>query len=195
MAASAPILTTQRLVLRGWRASDRPPLAALNGDPRVMQFLGGPLTRAQSDALGDRIEAHFAEHGFGLWAVEAPGVAPLVGFVGLATARFDAPFNPSVEVAWRLAARHWGHGYATEAAHEAVRFGFERLALAEILAFTTKANRASRAVMARLAMTHDPRERFEHPALSAGDPLREHVLYRLTRERWAARARAQPSKA
>jgi RimJ/RimL family protein N-acetyltransferase len=189
MPKSAPTLMTARLVLRPWRASDRAPFAALGADPRVMHFLGPPLTRAQSDALADRIEAHFAEHGFGLWAVEAPGVVEFAGSVGLAHARFDAPFNPSVELAWRLAPEHWGRGYATEAARAAARFGFEMLALSEILAFTTTRNAASRAVMERLGMTHDAREDFAHPALAPDDPLRPHVLYRWARERWRAAAR------
>ena len=187
-----PALTTERLVLRAWRSSDRAPFAALGADPRVMRFLGPLLARAQSDALADRIEAHFAEHGFGLWAVEAPGVAEFVGFAGLASARFEAPFNPSIELGWRLAAEHWGRGYATEAAREAARFGFERLGLEEILAFTTVANRASRAVMERLGMTRDPRDDFEHPALATGDPLRPHVLYRFARAAWRPRAEPPP---
>jgi RimJ/RimL family protein N-acetyltransferase len=171
-------LRTERLVLRPWRASDRAPFAAMGADPGVMRFLGPLLTRAQSDALADRIAAHFAERGFGLWALEVPGVAEFAGFVGLSTARFPAPFTPCIELGWRLAPAHWGRGYATEAARAALHFGFEQLALGEILAFTTVANHASRAVMERLGMTHDPRDDFEHPALAPGDPLRPHVLYR-----------------
>jgi RimJ/RimL family protein N-acetyltransferase len=185
-ALLAPVLTTQRLVLRGWRPSDRAPFATMSADPRVMRFLGPPLSREASDALAERIQQHFAERGFGLWAVEAPGVADFIGFVGLSTAHFAAPFTPCFELGWRLAAEHWSRGYATEAARAALRFGFEQLALREILAFTTSENRASRRVMERLGMSHDARENFEHPALPPGDPLRPHVLYRLARERWEA---------
>jgi ribosomal-protein-alanine N-acetyltransferase len=181
---AAPDLTTERLVLRGWRASDRAPFAALNADPRVMRFLGPLLSRPASDAVADRIEAHFAERGFGLWALEAPGVAPFLGFVGLSVPRFDAHFTPCVEVGWRLAAEHWGRGYATEGARAALQFGFERAALREIVSFTACDNRASRAVMERLGMARDPRDDFAHPALAPDDPLRPHVLYRLARERW-----------
>lgn len=177
----APRLRTERLVLRDWRPSDRSAFAAMSADPRLMRFLGPTLSRVESDALVDRIEAHFAERRFGPWAVEVPGVAEFIGFVGLSTARFAAPFNPCVEVAWRLGAEHWGRGYATEAARAALRFGFEQLGLTEILAFTTVGNRASRAVMERLGMSRDPRDDFEHPALPPGDPLRPHVLYRIAR--------------
>ena len=181
---SASTLRTERLVMRGWRPSDRAPHAAMNADPRVMEHFPGTMTRAESDAFVERMEGHFAEHGFGLWAVEVPGEAELIGFVGLAVPRFEAHFTPAVEVGWRLAAEWWGRGYATEAAREALRFGFEDAGLAEIVSFTAPANERSRAVMRRIGMTHDPADDFDHPALPTGHRLRRHVLYRLTRERW-----------
>lgn len=184
MATVAPTLATERLVLRPWRAADRAPFAALGADPRVMRFLGPLLARGASDALIDRFVAQFAERGFGPWAVEAPGVAELVGCVGLSVPRFDAPFTPCVELVWRLAPTYWGRGYATEAARAALRFGFETAGLAEIVSFTTRGNRSSRAVMERLGMAHDPRDDFDHPALAPEDPLRPHVLYRLARGTW-----------
>lgn len=107
-----------------------------------------------------------------------------LGFVGLAAPSFAAPFTPCVEVGWRLAPEAWGHGYATEGAREAVRFGFERLGLAQIVSFTVPANVRSRAVMERLGMTHDPADDFDHPNLPVGHPLRSHVLYRLARRAW-----------
>ena len=101
------------------------------------------------------------------------------GYVGLWPATFDAPFTPAVEVGWRLARAHWGHGYATEAARASVADGFDRLQLDEILSFTATINHRSRRVMERLGMTHDPRDDFDHPALPPGHRLERHVLYRL----------------
>src|SRR5471030_1227370 len=96
-------LSSDRLRLRQWRDEDRDAFAAMNADGRVMEFFRSPLSRADSDAMVDRIQAHFSEHGFGLWAIEVPGIAPFVGFTGLTGARFSAPFTPCVEVGWRLA--------------------------------------------------------------------------------------------
>ena len=128
--SAAPTLRTERLVLRGWRPpGPRRRIAAMNADPRVMEHFPGTMTRAESDAHADRIDEHFAQHGFGLWAVEVPGEAEFAGFVGLAVPRFDAHFMPAVEVGWRLAAEWWGRGYATEAAREALRFGFTEAGL------------------------------------------------------------------
>ncbi len=170
---------TERLLLRRWRAEDREPFAAMNADPRVMEFFPALLSRVESDARVEAIERHWREHGFGLWAVEVPGVAAFVGFVGLSMPRFEAAFTPCVEVAWRLAAEFWGRGYATEAARAAVEFGFGRLGLKEIVSFTVPANVRSRRVMEKLGMTHEAEEDFEHPLLVVGHPLRRHVLYRL----------------
>jgi RimJ/RimL family protein N-acetyltransferase len=178
---SAPTIHTLRLHLRLWRDEDLPAFAALNADPRVMAFLPKPLDRAESDARAARIRDHFARHGFGLWAVEVPGVTDFIGFVGLSVPDFETRFTPCVEVGWRLAHEHWGKGYATEAARAALDFGFRRLALDEIVSYTVPANRRSRGVMERIGMTRTPADDFDHPALPERHPLRRHVLYRAIR--------------
>ena len=172
-------LSGGRVLMRQWREEDREAFAAMNCDTRVMEFFRSPLSRAESDAMVDRIAQHFGEHGFGLWAIEVPDVASFIGFAGLAIARFSAPFTPCVEVGWRLAFEHWGHGYATEAARLALGYGFGRLALSEVVSFTSATNHRSRAVMERLGMRRDPAEDFDYPSLPEGHPLRRHVLYRL----------------
>ena len=153
----------------------------MNADPRVSEYLPTVLTRELSDAFVARAEAHHDQHGYGLWAIEVPGVAPFAGFVGLSTPRFDAHFQPSVEVGWRLGAEHWGRGYATEGARAALAFGFDVLRLAQIVSFTVPANARSRHVMEKIGMTHDPADDFDHPFLAEGHPLRRHVLYRISR--------------
>jgi ribosomal-protein-alanine N-acetyltransferase len=175
-------LRTERLVLRRWRDEDRAPFAALNADAEVMRHLPAPLTRAESDAMVDRIEARFAETGFGLWAAETPALG-FIGFVGLAWQSFPAPFTPAVEVGWRLARAAWGRGLAPEAARAVVADGFARLAVDEIVSMTATTNLASQRVMQKIGMTRDPADDFEHPNVPEGDPLRPHVLYRLARPR------------
>ena len=175
-------LRTERLLLRAWRASDREPYAALNADPVVMEHFPAPLTQEESDAHVDRLLAAFDEHGWGLWAVEVPGAAEFIGFIGLSVPRFDAHFTPCVEVGWRLARTAWGRGYAPEGAREALRFAFEELALDEVVSFTSVANTNSRRVMEKIGMTHDPADDFDHPTLPPDSPIRRHVLYRATRD-------------
>jgi ribosomal-protein-alanine N-acetyltransferase len=173
---------TDRLLLRRWREDDSGPFAALNADPVAMEYFPAPLTPAESDALADRIESHFEDRGYGLWAVEIPGAAGFIGFVGLADVPADLPPAPGVEVGWRLAREHWGRGYATEAARAALHFAFGTLGLAEVVSFTAATNERSRRVMERLGMRHDPAGDFDHPRVAPGQPLRRHVLYRLSRD-------------
>ncbi|HEV2967425.1 MAG TPA: GNAT family N-acetyltransferase [Candidatus Dormibacteraeota bacterium] len=173
-------LHTERLLLRRWRPADKEPFARLNSDPLVMEYFPSALDRAESDAFADRIEEGFDARGYGLWAVEIPGEADFIGFVGLALHDFPAHFTPAVEIGWRLARDYWGSGFATEAARTAIADGFERVGLGEIVSFTTAINVRSVAVMERLGMTHDPSDDFDHPRLPVGHHLRRHVLYRLS---------------
>ena len=178
------MIRTDRLLLRRWRDEDRVPFGALNVDPAVMEHMQGPLTRERSDAFVDRIEAHWDEHGWGLWAVEVPGTAPFVGYVGLWPADYVQP--GMVEVGWRLAHAHWGRGYATEAAREALRFGFTEAGLDAIGSFTVPQNERSWRVMERIGLVRDPAGDFDHPNVDAAayPELVRHVLYRLDRETW-----------
>ncbi len=171
---------TERLRLRQWCAADREPFAALNADLKVMEFFPALLSRRESDAMANRCEALIVERGWGLWAVETINTQEFIGFVGLHTPAPELPFSPCVEVGWRLVAKHWGKGYATEAARGALRVGFEQLGLPEIVSFTSVVNIRSRAVMERLGMC-DTEETFEHPNVPVGSALRKHCLYRLSR--------------
>jgi ribosomal-protein-alanine N-acetyltransferase len=177
-------LPTERLVLRRWRDSDREPFAAMNADPEVMRHFPESLTAEQSDAFIDRIEDGFERRGFGLWAVEIARTGRFIGFTGLSVPRFEAHFTPAVEIGWRLDRSSWGHGYATEAARRALAFAFDEVRLAEVVSFTVHANLRSQAVMKRVGMTHDPADDFDHPLIETGHPLRGHVLWRLTADRW-----------
>lgn len=183
-------LRTDRLLLRRWVDADRTAFASLNADPQIMEHFPVVLGPQASNALADRIERHFDDHGFGLWAIEIPGVVPFAGFVGLSIPKFQAHFTPCVEVGWRLAADQWGHGYATEAASRAVAFGFEQLHLTEIVSFTTPANYRSRRVMERIGMVHDPRDDFDHPDVP--ERFRRHVLYRIKSTRLPNRLHPTP---
>jgi ribosomal-protein-alanine N-acetyltransferase len=181
---ATPELTTERLILRRWRESDREPFARLNADPAVMRHFLRPLTRAESDAFFDRIETRFDERGYGLWAVERKDDGVFLGFTGLAYQAFEAHFTPCVEVGWRFDPTAWGQGYATEAARAALRFGCEEVRLDEIVSFTSMSNASSVRVMERIGMHRDPRDDFDYPNIPAGHPLRRHLLYRLTREEY-----------
>lgn len=193
---AAPMLRTERLLLRAWRTDDRAPFAAMNADPEVMAHLQGPASAYDSDAFVDRIEAHWNEHDWGLWAVEIPSVTPFIGYVGLWPVDYlDGP--PMVEVGWRLARRFWGRGYATEAGRAALRYGFVEVGLDEIVSFTVPQNERSRRVMERVGLMRDPAGDFDHPRVDARahPELVRHVFYRLSRTDWASRDLTPPRDA
>jgi RimJ/RimL family protein N-acetyltransferase len=176
--AQSEEIVTARLRLRRWRPEDRAPFAALNADPRVMEHFPKCLDRAESDAMADRIEAHFAKHGFGPWAVEVKDGASFVGYIGLAVPRFDAHFMPAVEIGWRLAFEAWGKGYATEGARAVLSFARDILRLPEIVSYTAPSNLRSIRVMENIGLQRNARDDFDHPLVPEGHPLRRHVLYR-----------------
>jgi RimJ/RimL family protein N-acetyltransferase len=180
-------LRTERLVLRPWRDTDRTPFASMNADPKVMEWFPRLSTRAESDAFVDRIVARMEQQGFGLWAVEVPGVSEFIGFIGLNPA--DAVLGrPVLEIGWRLVADHWGRGYATEGGTASLAHAFDVLGQQEIVSFTTAGNVRSRRVMEKLGLTHRPADDFDHPGVPPEWSGRRHVLYRITHIEWRRRA-------
>ena len=170
------MIETDRLILRAFRDEDRAPFAAINGDPRVADWLGGVRDRAASDELVDRINANIARLGYDFWAVERKTDGVLVGMIGLRLELHDPP-APCVEMGWRLAFEAQGQGLATEGAKAALDWGFSNLDVEEILAWTATTNIASQSVMRRIGMVADPSRDFDHPRLAEDHPLRRHVVF------------------
>ena len=166
-----------RVKLRAWAAADREPFAAMNADPKVMEFFPQLFLPEQSYAAFERLQKTVDDRGWGLWAVDING--EFAGFTGLAEPNFQAPFTPCVEIGWRFHHQFWGHGYGLESARLALRFGFENLCLQEIVSFTARINKRSERLMQRLGMTPSPKDDFEHPKIPPGHPVRDHVFYRV----------------
>lgn len=174
------MLVTKRLILRQWTDDDAPAFAEMNADPQVMEHFPSVWTRETSDAVMQKLRTFIDEKGWGFWAVEERGTGDFVGFVGISIPGYDLPFNPCVEIGWRLVVHHWGKGYATEAAQATLDYGFDVAGLEEIVSMTSIHNHRSEAVMQRLGMIKDAAT-FEHPAIKEGHRLREHVLYRMVK--------------
>jgi len=175
---AAPILETERLILRQWKQGDLPEFARMNGDERVMEFFPSTLSVEESNQLAERIQQELQEKEYGLWAVEVKGGASFVGFVGLRDQDFPAPFTPCIEIGWRLSFDHWGNGYAFEAASRITEYALQEIKLKEIVSFTSSTNTRSRKLMEKLGMTYNPQDDFDHSKLPNGHPLQPHVLYR-----------------
>lgn len=169
-------IETARLGLRNWLDTDLPKFAGMTSDPRVMEYFPKLLSASETEELVSRIANHIQKEGFGVWATEIKSTKEFIGFVGLMIPRFETAFTPCVEIGWRLAYDYWGNGYATEAANECLRYGFDKLRLTEIVSFTSVLNTRSIHVMQKIGMTYSGE--FEHPLLDAGSPLKTHVLYK-----------------
>jgi RimJ/RimL family protein N-acetyltransferase len=178
------IAATERLVLRNWLESDRDLFHEINSDPEVMEFFAHRRTRAESDEVFDRIRDAIATTGIGFYAVALRDLDEPIGFCGLWVPELE-PFLPkdTVEIGWRLAKRHWGKGYVTEAAKAALTHGFINHDLPEIVSFAVTDNHRSIAVMQRIGMRHDSARDFDHPSVPDSHPhLKRHVLYAVSRD-------------
>ncbi|MEP6757938.1 MAG: GNAT family N-acetyltransferase [Actinomycetota bacterium] len=174
------IATTTRLILRTFRADDLPAYAALNAHPEVVRGLGGePLTREHSDSIAEWAQELYANEGIGLLAVERQSDGAFIGMCGL---HHQASYPDDVEIAWRLAYEHWGHGYATEAATGWLDLAFGPLGLDRVISITDPPNVRSLAVMRRLGMSFDHEAQIEDEGI-----VFDAVVHAITAERWRER--------
>lgn len=191
------VLTTERLTLRPWRddAVDLDAYAAMAADPDVMRYIGDgrPRTREEAAAGLGGLLGHWERHGHGLYALVArgdgedragsPAAGEVLGYAGLVRAGEPGVRPGDVEIGWRLARRHWGRGYATEAALAAREHAFETLRLARLVSLIRPANAASIGVARKLGMELEQERRcsrglplriyaLDHPAVRAGAAAR-----------------------
>ena len=176
---SDTIIETDRLILRQWRESDLQTMAAINQDLQVMEHFPAPKTfeETQNFITGNR--ELYKQVGYFLYAVETRDTHELIGFIGLYPVGDEMPCAPAVEIGWRIGAKYWGNGYATEAAQAVVDHAFNALGLKELVSFTTATNKRSEKLMQRLGFMRSESEDFDHPKIAAGHKLSRHVFYRL----------------
>lgn len=180
------IFETERLIVRDWIDADLDPLAALNGDAEVMRYFPALQSRETTAAFISRCSEKRAQDGFCFSPVVLKETHAFIGFVGLSRPGYAVPlpFDPCIEIGWRLAKEFWGRGYASEAATAWLRFGFETLSLDEIVSFTAEINKPSAHVMARIGMRRDQEGDFMHPLIDADHPIAPHILYRINNSDW-----------
>jgi RimJ/RimL family protein N-acetyltransferase len=184
------ILQTSRLIIRNWRDDDRDLFHEINSDPVVMEYFPHRRDRAESDALFDFNRSRITERGFGFYALALAETDEPIGFCGLALVTVSGIFaDDAIEIGWRLAHRHWGKGYVTEAGRALLRYGFETRGLDEIVSFAVTQNRRSTAVMERIGLMRQPERDFDSPRIPDDMlHLKRHVVYALTTEEWRASA-------
>ena len=154
-------LRTERLVIRPYRDDDATALHEVFGSPEVMRWTPSPPSKdvAETAQRLARTMVFTARQspGFGLWALELQSPSEFLGQVGLFPVEGK---GPEVEVAYELAPRVWGHGYATEAARALVEYGFGELGLRRIVALILPDNARSRNVASKCGMALEGPGRF-----------------------------------
>jgi RimJ/RimL family protein N-acetyltransferase len=175
------IIETERLILRTWQKEDANAYHQINQDPKVIEFLRGPLTLEQVNDFIFSANVHHDTYGYTLWAAETRKTRDLIGFIGLNSINLPEHLIPGVEVGWRLGVRYWGKGYATEGAQASLSYGFRQCDLNEIISYTVPANIRSVRVMEKIGLKRDLNGDFAYPKLEPHHRLSHHILYRLTR--------------
>jgi RimJ/RimL family protein N-acetyltransferase len=183
-----PELLTERLVLRRWQQMDLEPFGAMRADVLGMEFFPSVVNPIISLASIEQFERSFDERGYSFWVVESLTTGAFIGTVGL-YARDVQGLPAQVAIGWQLARKHWGHGYAKEAAQAVLKDGFRRLKLNEIIAVVVENNHRSRGLAETLGMIANPAP-FIEPAIGSQDgALQRQILYRIRPSTWRKNSR------
>ena len=170
------IFTSARLGFRNWRADDLDAMAAINGDEQVMEFFPGVQDRERTAAFIQRMQQQYADKGFCYFAVDKLEDGQFIGFTGLCEQTYPAPFTPCVDIGWRISAKEWNKGYASEAAIRCLQFAFETLQLKTVYAVAPLVNTKSQRIMQKAGMCFQ--YEFEHPLLQDQERLKPCAVYR-----------------
>lgn len=178
-------LETERLFLRALTESDRTAYIDMCADPVVMRHFPAIRTAAEPHRAFDRFLAHQAARGFSFATAELRADGHFVGIVGVSglppELQAALPGHPEYQIGWLLFPAYWGQGLATEGARACRDDAWTRNGLDEIVAVAARRNTASRRVMEKIGMKHDPHCDYDHPMVPDGNPVRPQVLYRIRR--------------
>ncbi len=147
------VFETPRLILRRMTEADAPLIYALNSSPDVLQYLHEPELKDEADArrvITDIIMPQYSLYNLGRWAMIVKEGNTFIGWCGLKY----RPELEEIDLGYRLMRQHWGHGYATEAALNTIKYGFDVLNLATITGRAHIKNIASWTVLEKIGMQY-----------------------------------------
>ena len=154
-----PEIETQRLLFRTFTPDDLHDLAAIRTDPDVMKYtLGRPESITEVQATLNKYLAHWGQHGFGRWALIERQSTKLIGWCGLSY--LEETGGVEIELGYGLAKCHSGKGLASEEASVTMKYGFEELGLARIVAVAWPDNIPSIRVLEKLGMQYEKTVQF-----------------------------------
>lgn len=174
------IFKSERLGFRAWSDSDIDKMAEINADPEVMKFFPATSSITRTIDFIERMKHLLDQKGFCYFSVDKLEDGKFIGFIGLAEQRFEAEFNPCIDIGWRLDRAEWRQGYATEGAKRCLQYAFQELKLKKINAIAPEINLRSIQIMERIGMKRI--STFKHPFLAATERLQTCVLYEIRNE-------------
>ena len=176
--ALAPMLETERLILRLPQAGDFEGYAELLADEEAARYIGGHMPRAAAWRKFLQMPGAWAIQGFAMFAVVEKSSGQWIGNAG--------PWHPEgwpgTEVAWSFKRSSWGKGYATEAGSAAIDWAFDHLGWSDVIHSIHPDNRASQALAARLGSVNRGPGRL--PAPYEDSPTE---IWGQSRAQWRAR--------
>ena len=173
------IFRSERLGFRKWFDQDLKPFASMNQNDDVMPYFPSKHSLSQSETSMIRFNKHIEEFGFGFFAIVEEITNSFIGFIGIQHVRFQSSFTPAVELGYRLDAKFWNRGYASEGSMACISWAWRQTDLEKIVSFTSVKNIPSISVMKKSGM--DYVADFQHPSLPPEHALSEHVLYEIER--------------
>ncbi len=147
---SIPSIRTARLLLRPWSPDDADTWFDILQEDGILNYFPNPRPPSRNKAttyIAHHL-AHWEEHGYGHWAVVTPDDQRVVGWTGL---EYLSEVDET-EIAYLLSKHVWGHGYASEAARAALRFGFESAGLEGVIGLVHQENIASIRVLEKCGL-------------------------------------------
>ena len=169
------LFTSERLGFRGWVDSDLIQLTTLNNNKSVMNFFPRTTSTTENADFIIRMQHMLNEKCYCYFVVEDLINNDFLGFIGLSYQDYEASYNPSIDIGWRISPEFWGEGYATEGANRVLLYAKQELKLKEIVSVAPKINLASIRVMENIGMIHQ--FDFKHPKLKDNEAIEKCCLY------------------
>lgn len=142
-----PVLSSERIILRGWQDSDFHPYTTLVSDPVIMRFIGGgTMSYKEARKEFDGMREQWIDRKIGIFVIADKTSDELLGFTGL----FESPLIDEPELSWSLSAKNHGKGYASEAAVLARNWAYREHNIGPLMSLVHPDNISSKRVAERL---------------------------------------------
>jgi len=170
------VITSERLGLRNWQASDLEPFIEMGKDENVMKYFPSLLSEKETKVLIEKFQLHFVNYGYTYFAIDILETSEFIGFTGFVHQTWESKFTPCIDIGWRIKKSAWGKGYASEAANCCFENGYEKFGINEVYAFASKNNLDSENVMQKIQMEYV--DYFDSPKLKDTPSLNPCMVYK-----------------